>query len=344
MVKQKLDAVFEGGGVKGIGLAGALCGIDKYGRENNIKFVFQNVAGTSAGAIVAALVAAGYTSSEIKTIIRELDYNKFKDEGIVDKIPFIGKALSIGFEYGIYEGDFLEKWLNDLLEKKGVQTFGDLKTDFEDEKYAYKLQLIASDISDHRLLVLPQDLKDFGFNPDSFNVARAVRMSMSIPIYFEPVKVKDGSGREHLIVDGGLLSNFPLWLLDDGSENPKWPTFGFKLCKPNERKFNKAAMNPIKNLISLVKSMAGTMLDAHDSYHISESSGDLNRTILINTIVEINNREVPIGTIDFDISTKERDALFRNGEKAAYEFISSWNFDTWKDNYRRKKVPVGISS
>jgi len=49
----KTDAVFEGGGVKGIGLVGAVNEIEKAGYE------FENLAGASAGAIVASLLAAG---------------------------------------------------------------------------------------------------------------------------------------------------------------------------------------------------------------------------------------------------------------------------------------------
>jgi len=77
----RCDAVFEGGGVKGIGLVGAVAVTEDMGYE------FCNVAGTSAGAIVAALVAAGYRASELRDIIRSLDYTQFKDEGLLDNIP-----------------------------------------------------------------------------------------------------------------------------------------------------------------------------------------------------------------------------------------------------------------
>src|SRR6185436_16308275 len=94
----KLDGVFEGGGVKGSAFAGALAVVEKMGYE------FVNVAGTSAGSIVAALIAAGYTAAEIKTIIDSLDYARFKDETSLDAIPFAGKALNLLFTNGIYKG------------------------------------------------------------------------------------------------------------------------------------------------------------------------------------------------------------------------------------------------
>src|SRR4030042_6814444 len=214
----KCDAVFEGGGVKGIGLVGAISQIKKAGYE------FENLAGTSAGAIVASLLAVGYEAKEIKRELEKLNYNDFKDEGLLDKLGIIGKGLSIGFEYGIYEGEYFEKWLERLLQAKGKTTFGDIKTDYPEEKYKYKLQVIAADITDRKLLVFPGDLKYFGYDPDSFSISRAVRMSMSIPLFFEPVKLQDSSGKAHFIVDGGVLSNYPIWLLDDNTtNNPPWP-------------------------------------------------------------------------------------------------------------------------
>ena len=139
----KCDAVFEGGGVKGIGLVGAVAITEAKGYE------FVNVAGTSAGAIIAALVAAGYRSDELRTIMATLDYEKFTDSGWVDRIPVLGKAISLGIEKGIYEGKYFEEWLRQQLMKKGKRTFRDLVMDeFKDsERYRYKLRVVASDLS-----------------------------------------------------------------------------------------------------------------------------------------------------------------------------------------------------
>lgn len=58
---------------------------------------------------------------------------------------------------------------------------------------------------------------------------------MSIPVYFEPVRWENPeTGKEHIIVDGGLLSNFPVWLFDADGE-PDWPTFGLLLVEPEPR-------------------------------------------------------------------------------------------------------------
>src|SRR5436305_307633 len=79
------------------------------------------------------------------------------------------------------------------------------------------VQVIASDLSKERMLVLPRDARDqLGIDPDELEVARAVRMSMSIPMFFDPVVHQNpaNANEEHVIVDGGLLSNFPIWLFD----------------------------------------------------------------------------------------------------------------------------------
>ena len=112
------DAVFEGGGVKGIGLVGAVAAIEEAGYQ------FVNLAGTSAGAIVASLLAVGYTAGEIEQALQKLNYKDFEDENWLDRFSVPGKIASIVFRYGIYKGTFFENWLGALLDAKGKTTFG----------------------------------------------------------------------------------------------------------------------------------------------------------------------------------------------------------------------------
>jgi NTE family protein len=324
------DAVFEGGGVKGIGLVGAVAEIENQG------YRFENLAGTSAGAIVASLLAVGYTGAELKEEIEKLNYNDFKDENWLDKLSVFGKALSVIYHYGIFKGEFFEHWLQGLLRKKGKTTFGDLRTKYTEEQYRYKFQAIASDITDRKMLVLPRDIAQFGDDPDRLPIARAVRMSMSIPLFFEAVPLRDRSGGIHYIVDGGVLSNYPIWLLDDGTSDPAWPTFGFKLIEPGTRTLRKPSSNPVEDLAAYFEALVGTMLDAHDNYHISESSGDFERTMAIPTVVQVGGQEKQIRTTDFGITREESEALYQNGATAAKNFLATWDFTAWKQKYRQK--------
>ncbi len=125
------DIVLEGGGVKGIALVGALQPISAAG------YSFARVAGTSAGALVGSVLAAMQQRNEpvsrLDDIARSLDYSKFRDRGLPGRLlgPFgvIADALSVVFESGAYEGDYLHDWVNGVLGEFGVHKFGDLRVD-----------------------------------------------------------------------------------------------------------------------------------------------------------------------------------------------------------------------
>lgn len=324
----KADAVFEGGGVKGIGLVGAVAVAEEKGYQ------WVNVAGTSAGAIVAALLAAGYSAAELKAIMEELDYNRFKDVSIIDRVPLVGPLASMIFEKGVYEGKFCETWIREFLKKKGVETFGDLIMEEykNDEQYRFKLRVIASDVSRGRMMVLPQDIADFGIRPEDLNVALAVRMSMSIPFFYEPVKIRNMKiNQMSYIVDGGMLSNFPVWLFDSGGVIPEWPTFGFKLVEPEEEH---EIPNKVRGPISMLMALFSTMMQAHDARYISDAQ--FVRTIPIPTL--------GIGTTEFDISPERSEELYQSGRKAAEKFFATWNFAEYISKYRKGKSEAGRGS
>jgi NTE family protein len=326
--KLKADAVFQGGGVRGIAFVGAAERVEK-------DYEFVNLAGTSAGSIIAGLLAVGYTAAEIRQeLTANLNYLDFKDEGPEDRLPLVGKPLSLIRELGIYEGDFFEQWYNGLLKRKGMTKFGQVRTDDPDEKYRYRVQVVAADLSDQRMLVLPRDLEALGLDPDEFPIARAVRMSMSIPIFFEPVKLVDKQKRAHIIVDGGILSNYPVWLLDDGTPNPPWPTFGFKLTDTPERQPGSAQPRNIGNPVEFFKALWDTMFSALDRYHISTTAGDLQRSMLISTRVGAPGSEKTIQTTHFGITREESDGLYQNGWNKADEFLKTWDFAQWVKDFR----------
>ena len=326
MLKHYCNGVFEGGGVKGIGFAGVLGGMEDAGYE------FKNVAGTSAGAIVAALIAAGYTGREIEEELKTVNFKEFRQKRVWERLGIIGKTINIGLHYGVFRADNFEIWLDSLLKKKDKHVFGDIKTGNPDLRYKYKFQAIASDITDRMLLVLPRDLVKFGIDPDSFSIAKAVRMSMSIPLYYEPYRLKDSHGSEHLIADGAILSNYPIWVLDVEGDNPEYPTFGFRFTCDYEDDCEKPRQ--IKNFIDYTKDIVATMMEYGDKYHISVSSGDFQRSILIPTSIRTKHGVKQIQTTYFDITPEESDALCQNGRRAAQKFLETWNFEDWKRTYR----------
>jgi NTE family protein len=325
---QPVDLVFEGGGVKGIGLAGALAVLEERG------FAPQNIAGTSAGAITAALLAAGYRRDDLREIVMELDFRQFQDRAWEDKVPLIERSLSLLLDLGIYEGARFHEWIKERLAAKGVHTFADLvREGDEDPRWRYDLQVIASDVTKHELLVLPRDAAKLGIEPDELEVALAVRMSTSIPIFFEPVRFENPkTGETHVLVDGGMLSNYPVWLFDnDASDAPEWPTFGLLLVEPKPQipvgvrlpKAESIADGP-RGLLAYVKSLAQTMMEAHDRLYVQ--TADYARTIPIPTL--------GVGTTAFDLSPERKLALYDSGRFAAEGFLKDWNFEAYIEAYR----------
>ncbi len=327
--QQFADLVFEGGGVKGIALSGAFAALEERG------FAPKSVAGTSAGAITAALVAAGYGAAELGQVTRTMPFAKFRDEGLVDKLPLVGRGVSVLLERGIYEGRFFQRWMAELLEAKGITKFGQLTDAGADSpQHRHRLRVIASDVTHRRMLVLPDDAGHLGVDPDELEIAYAVRMSMSIPIFFEPVVHSNGqTGEDHLIVDGGMLSNFPVWLFDSEEQDPRWPTFGLLLVEPDPKVavgHRLAAEEHVAkpgSLVDYVRSLAATMMAAHDRLYLEKAT--YARTIPIPTL--------GVGTTEFDITPERTRALYDSGYQAASDFLDHWDFAAYVEEFRRGK-------
>ncbi|GHH98676.1 patatin-like phospholipase family protein [Neobacillus kokaensis] len=302
----KADAVFEGGGARGIAFVGAIQAME----EENVEWV--RLAGTSAGAVIAALLASGYKSYEIRECLRELDFSKLRGRTFINRIPIFGMLLELMIHLGIYKNDYLETWVDSLLAKKGIKTFADLPDG--------KLKIIASDVSNGQMLIFPDDLNRYRMTPADLNISTAVMMSASLPFFYRPVIWKSKGLNKSYILDGGLLSNFPIWLFD--AENPRFPTFGFRFVK------DKVDIDPvIPTPLHLFKNIFKTMLQAHDLRHMNEET--IGRTI-----------QIPTGDInatDFELNDDEIDFLYKSGYTSAKEFLSKWDFEQYKVKRKAKR-------
>lgn len=293
----EIDGVFSGGGIKGFALLGALEVLEERG------FTFKRLAGTSAGAVISALVAAGYSSREIIDLMKRIDMKIFLDRRKT-LLPFqMAKWLLLYFRMGIYRGDLLEEWIGKKLALKGVYTFKDMPPE--------SVRVIASDLSLGRLLVLPDDLEKYGIPKETFPVARAIRMSCAIPYFFEPVKLRSLSGT-NVIVDGGLLSNFPIWLFQKDGQKPKRPILGVKLSHHTEEQPERT----IKNGLQLVEALFTTMKDAHDAKYISRKHEK--------NIIFIPMKET--FSVEFSIDNQKKEALIEKGRERAKMFLTSWMY------------------
>lgn len=293
-----IDVVFSGGGVKAFAFAGAIEVLEKAG------YRFKRLGGTSAGAIVAALLAAGYTSDEIKKHMEALEPALLLDrkaDGF--RFPFF-KWLKLYWRMGLFSGNAFEKWMKQLLLAKGVDTFADLPSG--------ALSIIVSDISRGEMVVLPDNLDQYGIDPNTFSVARAVRMSCSLPFFFEPIALYNQKGEKCLMIDGGILSNFPLWLFDSGDALPERPFLGLQLSNKSEVMMSRK----IKNAIELFRGLFTTMREAHDAKYISKY-----KTSNI-IFIPVNHVE----TADFGLSKEERERLAKIGKEKAERFLKKWTY------------------
>lgn len=330
--RRRADGVFEGGGVKGIAFAGALTAAE---REAGVE-EWVNLAGTSAGSIVSALLAVGYNAQGLQKILGDAHYRRFADCG-PGGVWVGGLVNAVTRIRGCAPGKYFTEWMREQLansplgrELKREITFGDLKRtdlppiselpDITPEKYErakYRLHVIGSDVTGGRMLIMPDDLPNYSgkdgkpFEKDSFPVVDAVRMSMSYPFLFAPVTLYR-EGRPHYIVDGGLLSNFPIWLFD--SPHPKRPTWGFRLhpgADVQEGLPYRKIPRPLW-AVPLLKAMFSAATEAWDREQLEH--------VVAARTVSIPTHEV--STTNFGLSKKEADNLYAWGEAAARAFFT----------------------
>jgi NTE family protein len=326
------DLVLSGGGVKGIGLVGAVVALMDAG------YRAQRVSGTSAGSIVGAVVAAASMSDrlspeEVKELALQLDYHKFTDPGPLERVPVLGPSWAVLRGTGIYKGDYAHDWVRSQLKNLGVATFGDLaiRDDSVPAEQRYKLVVTVADVTTGQLVRLPWDYgRVYGLDPDEQSVADAVRASMSIPFFFRPVTLTGANGSTSTLVDGGILSNFPIDSLDRGDgRRPRWPSFGVTVL-PNLPEGNDKlipALAPLRLLgpPHLLEDVITTAFVGHDQAYLSQPWVNA-RTIRVDS--------TDVGFLDFDISDNEIEAQYAKGYGAAEKFLSTWDFDAYCNRFR----------
>lgn len=337
------DAVFEGAGIKGIALLGALRCCDDLGLR------WQKLAGSSSGALTASLLAANFPIDLLEGELGDFDYTNFltqKTSPLIfsgdprDDMQFPFWMLFFLFltgQSGQYRSDPLRAWLAKTLNSHNLKTFADLKNLSPQRE----LKVVASDISRSEMLLLPDDLNPNASNLDdgqkavrqkllryyhlqgyeNFSVAEAVRLSISIPLFFEPGKLGD-----FLILDGGILSNFPLWIYDvpqtgQNSRVPRWPTFGFRLL---DRSIGQNSQ--IKGIAGIFSASIRTLIEARDRYQVRQL--DRGRTI------EIDVTLAGVTTTQFNLKREKKATLYQLGYQYAKQFfLEEWD---WLEHLRQR--------
>ncbi len=301
----RADAVFSGGGIKGLAFAGAIKAAEDAGYTEWVA-----LGGTSAGAITALALAVGYGADGLKDLF-SFDVSKLDDRGG----PFGLGVIRNYFDHGITRGAALTRWIESLLEHAPARVDGTSPKTFGD--LGRTLKVVGSDIVHSRMVVFPDDaakyLDDRGnpFTEQNLPLATAVRISAGYPGFFPPIALTDArTGTPGALVDGGITSSFPVFLFD--APEPKHPTWAFRLSGEPPPERHKS--NPIRELlwpVGMVKDVIDTGINALDDFELKTFS---DRVITVPT----GN----VATLNFSLSPQDKEFLYRSGYEAAKEFFA----------------------
>jgi NTE family protein len=290
-------------------------------------------------------------NSTIREVLRSYNMKlvpDFLEEGIDDQIatfistsPSTGRICSFIELGGFYAAKNFLDWLKTKLDsgtyplERGKfgsgnpRRFGSMTLDQFFDATGAELSLVASDTSDSRILVLNRH------TAPNCPIVWAVRMSMSFPMLWNEVVWQPAWGRYmerdingHTIVDGGMLSNFPIelflsdqeyilklmgeshadpssvlgFLIDERIEVP-----GTETAPPATHQFSINQLKPVDRVMKLIN----TMTQAHDKMVIDSYE---------KYVVHLPAKGY--GTIEFGMSEKRRDALVSAGRNATQAYFN----------------------
>jgi len=320
------NLVFEGGGIKGIAYAGAIRILE----DKKILADIQRFGGASAGAITAALLAAGATSRDVEEIVGHTSFRAFMD----DSFGVLRDISRLVHDYGWFKGDAFSQWLRNQFQT----LVGDPDIEFAKlrEKTKKDLYVVGTDLSLQRESVFSPDQ-----TPD-VSVWQAVRISMSIPLFFACVRQNDD-----VCVDGGVTWNYPIDLFDDELFDPapgafervNYPTvygnsqiynketLGFRVDTKDEIAAEmdhwKEVPRPIHDIADYAAALVGFMQDLACKRHLHDN--DWHRTVFID--------DHGIRTTQFDLSDEQVKQLVQNG------IVGTNDYFKWFDDPAAKTPP-----
>jgi NTE family protein len=340
MTAQFRNLVFEGGGVKGIAFVGAMSEL----RDRDILKNIKRVAGTSAGAINALIYALGYSIEEQQGILNNTKFSQFMD----DSFGVIRDINRLNNEFGVHKGDYFRHWIGDLIEKK----LGNRNATFKElsNSGAPDLYVVGTNLSTGYTEVFSVE------RHPTMQLAEAVRISMSIPLFFAAVRL---GSRQDVYVDGGVQLNYPVkifdreryvdmdnepevarrtdyydtenetFLTDNPTRSPyvyNCQTLGLRLDTKAEigtyRYDEPVIGKPIESFIDYARALISALMNTQENIHLH--SDDWQRTIYIDTL--------DVKTVDFNITGENKKRLIDQG------VIGAKNYFEWFDDPNESPV------
>lgn len=292
--------VFEGGGVKGVAYAKIPMLLEEFGILKNI----NKVAGSSAGAIIATLLALKYNPKEIFEIIKNTNFSKFKDTSPLHAL----NVYKLLFKSGIHSGERFEKWIKTQV----LYKTGNRETTF---KQLFDMTGIELVLTGTCFDTKKTEYFSYKTKPD-MPVWLACRISMSIPCYYFPVTID-------LVkyVDGGMLYNYPIWVFDNPNSYEFKPhnlnflneeTLGFKLISKRKNDF----ISTLPSVLPILKTfytLLSIMLNHIELSYVHQTYWD--RTVGLDTS--------DIQTTDFDISEDKKMEIIDNAYATTNKYLQN---------------------
>jgi len=297
------NLVFEGGGVKGVAYGGVVEVLE----QRQITQQIGSVAGTSAGAITATMMSLNYSAEEFLKIMMTLDFKKFEDG-----CDLIGPIRLIR-HFGWFKGNYFLNLMESYIEQKtgdGRATFRDLVEKYRDRHFK-RLYVFGTNLTQ-------QAVQEFSYeSTPEVAVADAVRISMSIPFFFE-ARYYEQDGSNDAYCDGGVLNNYPIDTFDEQHtevdpdtghmlhRTPNEETLGFHFVDPAQ------PASPVNSLRSFTGGVIDALLDIQDIL-LKTNPGDERRSVFIN--------DLGVSFTDFELSDQTKRALVDQGRMATTEYL-----------------------
>ena len=313
------NLVFKGGGVRGIAYMGALEALEQEGILQKI----DRVAGSSAGAIAATLACFRLPVDETIKRFNSLDLARVPQTSVNEneryKIPHLSNTENIRRlveKFGWYSSAYFHKWLGDVIASQCGHNPRATFNDFHMRGYR-DLYIAAANLSRKHT-----EFFSYQTTPE-VAVADAVRLSMSIPLFFEAVRfdgIKFGKG--DYFVDGGLFDNYPIHLFDQpdfARLNPfyrngiNWETLGLFL-KSEDMECVSDPLLP-DNLFEFLNLTLRSFYDTHELSNLEKSLVDQKRSVIIN--------DCGVSSLQFDLEPGSDlyQKLFLSGREAVLNFL-----------------------
>lgn len=274
--------IFGGGAIRGVSYAGALKALEEIGIRPS------TIAGSSVGAVFAALIAVGYSADEMRDVFMKVNFELFKD------IHF-----GFGNGFALSKGEIFLDWLRELIEKK-----------FYGERYkkGENPPVTFADL-DANFIAITTDLTNFKYKefskfetPDA-EIAYAVRTSSTMPGLMTPAEY-NGT----LLVDGDLQKSWPLWRLSKNLCLDEERVLEFRL----EGDYQGKGQNPLNFMNTVYSCVTSLATD-----FIIDTYGNRDKF----DYIKINTGSIII--VDFNISSDKREELMDLGYRQTLDYFNS---------------------